>query len=89
MQVSWNDGFEHDATSTGLVWPEKMCTFNKTISFIGAGEQAAPVKISSGGILNSARDWKLLVDLEKQLKFLSPIAVTFLLLGIILVSEVI
>lgn len=45
------------------------------------------MKRKSTGILPSARDWQLLVDLEKQLKFPSHIVVTTLRPNIIRVSE--
>lgn len=42
----------------------------QTITFISTGEQPRPTtKKTSAGILSSARDWKLLVKVEHQLKF--------------------
>ena len=59
----------------------------KTIAFVRAGEQSTPAGRTCAGILTSAKDWQLLVDLEHQLKFPSHIAVTTRRPGIVLVSE--
>lgn len=58
--------------------------FEESIVFVKAGDQ--PAKRTSAGILTSARDWQLLVDLQQQLKFFNHIAVTTRL-DIVLVSE--
>ncbi|KAL7879620.1 hypothetical protein SRHO_G00018740 [Serrasalmus rhombeus] len=76
-----------EAIKTGLVWAKQFCPSKKTIAFVRAREQAAPVKRSPAGILTTARDWQLLVDLKLQLKFPSHIAVTTLRPDIVLVSE--
>ena len=77
-----------EAISTGLVWSKQFRPTKKTIAFVRAGDTAAPARrTSSAGILMSARDWQLLVDLEHQLKFPSHIAVTTLRPDIVLVSE--
>ncbi|KAL7863464.1 hypothetical protein SRHO_G00124480 [Serrasalmus rhombeus] len=66
---------------------KRVSSLQKTIAFVRAAEQAAPVKRSPAGILTTARDWQLLVDLERQLKFPSHIAVTTLRPDLVLVSE--
>lgn len=79
-----------EAISTGLVWSKQFRPTKKTIAFVRAGDMArTPTarRTSSAGILVSARDWQLLVDLERQLKFPSHIAVTTLRPDIVLVSE--
>ncbi|XP_053332775.1 uncharacterized protein LOC128506382 [Clarias gariepinus] len=76
-----------EVISTGLVWAKQFRPSKKTIAFVRAGEQVTSVKRTPVGILTSARDWQLLVDLERQLKFPSHIAVTTLRPDIVLVSE--
>ena len=53
----------------------------------GADDQATPARGNTAGILTSAKDWQLLVDLEQQLKFSSHIAATTLRPDMVLVSE--
>lgn len=50
-------------------------------------EQPIPTKRTSAGILISARNWKLLVDLEQQLKFPNNMAAITLRPDIVLVAE--
>ncbi|XP_031418446.1 uncharacterized protein LOC105897391 [Clupea harengus] len=77
-----------EAISAGLAWAKQFRPSKKTITFVRAGDKPTPARrTSSAGILTSARDWQLLVDLEHQLKFLSHIAVTTLRPDIVLVSE--
>ncbi|KAL7880337.1 hypothetical protein SRHO_G00025910 [Serrasalmus rhombeus] len=72
-----------EAISTGLLQAKQFRPSKKTITW-GA---STPVKRSLAGILTTARDWQLLVDLERQLKFPSHIALTTLRPDIVLVSE--
>lgn len=73
------------AISTEL---ERAKPSKKTIAFVRAGEQVTPAaRRTSASILTSAKDWQLLVDLERQLKFPSHIATTTLRPDIVLVSE--
>ena len=77
-----------EAISAGLAWAKQFRPSKKTIAFVRAGDKPTPARrTSSAGILTSARDWQLLVDLEHQLKFPSHIAVTTLRPDIVLVSE--
>ncbi|XP_063056078.1 uncharacterized protein LOC134450153 [Engraulis encrasicolus] len=76
-----------EAISTGLVWAKQQRTPKNNITFVKAGEQVTPANKAPTGILTSAKDWQLLVDLEKQLRFPSNIAVTTLRPDIVLVSE--
>ncbi|KAK7919076.1 hypothetical protein WMY93_010360 [Mugilogobius chulae] len=60
----------------------------KNIHFVKAGEvRKTTTPQSRAGILNTAKDWKLLVDLEKQLKFPSHITKTSLRPDIVLFSD--
>ncbi|XP_060938981.1 uncharacterized protein LOC133018922 [Limanda limanda] len=77
-----------EAISAGLAWAKQFRPSKITIAFVRAGDKPTPARrTSSAGILTSARDWQLLVDLEHQLKFPSHIAVTTLRPDIVLVSE--
>ena len=76
-----------EAISAGMVWAKQVRPSKRTIAFVKAGEQATPARRTSAGILTTARDWQLLVDLERQLKFPSHIAVTTLRPDIVIVSE--
>ncbi|XP_061093280.1 uncharacterized protein LOC133125737 [Conger conger] len=76
-----------EAISAGLLWAKQFRPSKRTIAFVRAGEQATTARRTSAGILTSARDWQLLVDLERQLKFPSHIAATTLRPDIVLVSE--
>ncbi|KAK0134264.1 Zinc finger BED domain-containing protein 4 [Merluccius polli] len=77
-----------EAISTGLEWAKHVRPSKKSIAFVRAGDKPTPVRrTSSAGILMSARDWQVLVDLEHQLKFPSHIVVTTLRPDIVLVSE--
>ncbi|XP_062848878.1 ankyrin repeat domain-containing protein 26 isoform X2 [Trichomycterus rosablanca] len=59
----------------------------KLITFVRAGEQAQHQPGSSGGLLTTARDWELQVDLGKQLKFPEHILATALRPDVVLTSE--
>lgn len=76
------------AISTELERAKHHRPSKKTIAFVRAGEQVTPAaRRTSASILTSAKDWQLLVDLERQLKFPSHIATTTLRPDIVLVSE--
>ncbi|KAK0134731.1 Retrovirus-related Pol polyprotein from type-2 retrotransposable element R2DM [Merluccius polli] len=57
------------------------------INFIRAGEKPRTTPRATTGLLNTAQDWQLLVDLGSQLKFPQHIAKTTLRPDIVLVSE--
>ncbi|XP_062872774.1 uncharacterized protein LOC134334411 [Trichomycterus rosablanca] len=59
----------------------------KLITFVRAGEQAQHQPGSFGGLLTTARDWELQVDLGKQLKFPEHILATALRPDVVLTSE--
>ncbi|XP_028310814.1 uncharacterized protein LOC114468234 [Gouania willdenowi] len=73
-----------EVISEGIVYAKRA---RPSIAFVRAGEQPTPARRTSAGILTSAKDWQLLVDLEHQLKFPGHIAVTTLRPDIVLVSE--
>ena len=75
-----------EAINAGLAWAKQLRPSQKTIAFVRAGDKPTPNRRTSAGILTSARDWQLLVDLdlEHQLKFPSHIAVTTLQPDIVL-----
>ncbi|XP_073696141.1 uncharacterized protein [Garra rufa] len=60
----------------------------KTTAFVRAGEKSTPAaRGTSSGLLATARDWELSVDLGKQLKFPETVAITTLRPDIVLTSE--
>lgn len=60
---------------------------NKTIAFIRAGEKpAAASRNTTNGLLTTARDWELKVDLGRQLKFPEAVAETPLRPDMVLIS---
>ena len=59
----------------------------KSINFIRAGEKPRSTPRTSPGLLSTAQDWQLSVDLGSQLKFPQHVAKTTLRPDIILVSE--
>lgn len=62
------------AISTELERAKHHRPSKKTIAFVRAGEQVSPAaRRTSASILTSAKDWQLLVDLERQLKFPSHV----------------
>lgn len=76
-----------EAIAAGVEWAKCSCLSKKAITFIRAGEQPRPAAKTSSGILATARDWQLLVDLEKQLKFPNHIVTTTLRPDVVLSSE--
>ncbi len=69
----------HDQVLKVIAW--------EVIPFIRGREQPASAKKNSTRILVSAKDWKLLIDLERQLKFLQHTVTTTLRADIVLWSE--
>ena len=59
----------------------------KAINFIRAGEKPRITPRATAGLLNTAQDWQLSVDLGSQLKFPQHVVKTTLRPDIILVSE--
>ena len=59
----------------------------QSIAFVRAGEKPQQHRSQAGGLLATARDWQLKVDLGRQLKFPENIAVTTLRPDMVLVSE--
>ena len=57
------------------------------INFIRAGEKPSTTSRATSGLLNTAQDWQLSVDLGSQLKFPQHVARTTLGPDIVLVSE--
>ena len=59
----------------------------KTINFIRAGEKPRKTPRATSGLLNTAQDWQLSVDVGSQLKFPQHVVKTTLRPDIVLVSE--
>ena len=75
------------AIDTGIERAKKFQPTKRTITFVRAGERPKQLKKTSAGILASARDWRMLVDLEQQLRFPSHIIATNLRPDIVLTSD--
>lgn len=75
-----------EAIAAGVEWAKRSRPSKQAIT-IRAGEQPRPAEKTSAGILASARDWQLLVDLEQQLKFPNHIVTTTLRPDVVLLSE--
>ncbi len=69
----------------GVEWAKHSRPSKQT--FIRAGEQPRPAAKTSAGILATASDWQLLVDLEQQLKFPNRIVTTTFRPNVVLLSE--
>ncbi len=76
-----------EAIATGVEWAKHSRYSRRAIAFIRAGEQPRPAAKTSAGILATARDWQLLVDLERQFKFPNHITTTSLRPDIVLLSD--
>ena len=76
-----------EAIAPGIESAKRSRPSKQTIAFVRAGEQPRRTSKTSAGILTTAKDWRLLVDLEKQLKFPNDIAATTLRPDIVLVSD--
>ncbi|KAJ8011882.1 hypothetical protein DPEC_G00062900 [Dallia pectoralis] len=67
-----------EAIAAGVEWAKSSRPSKQAITFIRAGEQPRPAAKTSAGLLATARDWQLLVDLEQQLKFPTHLVTTTL-----------
>ncbi|XP_056127556.1 uncharacterized protein LOC130105540 [Rhinichthys klamathensis goyatoka] len=75
-----------DAISTGINISKQHHPTKSAIAFVRAGEKPQPPRKTQGGVLATARDWHLLVDLGTQLRFPDTIAVTSLRPDMVLMS---
>ena len=66
---------------------KKQPPITRTIAFVKVGEKPKTTSKSSAGMLDSAKDWHMLVDLEKQLRFPGHIVATKLRPDIVLTSD--
>ncbi|XP_063050108.1 uncharacterized protein LOC134444859 [Engraulis encrasicolus] len=76
-----------EAISTGISTSKHQQPARQAIAFVKAGEKPQQLRRQPGGLLATARDWQLKVDLGRQLKFPENIAVTTLRPDMVLVSE--
>lgn len=77
-----------EAISEGISRYSQVHNTTKPIAFVKAGAYPKPgPKKAASGIMSGAHDWQLLVDLEKQLRFLKHIVSMTLMPDIPLVSE--
>ncbi len=87
---AWNPGahFEHDQVLKSLAGVERarhLKTSQRSINFVKAREQPkTSAARTSAGILASARDWQLQVDMERQLKVPTQVLTTTLRPDIVL-----
>ncbi len=77
-----------DTVCTGINSSKRQHPVKCTIAFVRAGEKPQPQQKAHGGLLATARDWKLLVDPGKQLRFPEITASTTLRPDMVLMSEV-
>lgn len=73
--------------STGISTSKHQQPTRQSIAFVRAGERPQQHQSQAGGLLATARDWQLKVDLGRQLKFPENIAVTTLRPDIVLVPD--
>ncbi|XP_073731592.1 uncharacterized protein [Misgurnus anguillicaudatus] len=76
-----------EVISTGIIDSRHQRPIRQNITFVKAGEKPHQRMKQTGGLLATAQDWQLNVDLGRQLKFPENIAVTTLRPDIVLVSE--
>lgn len=76
-----------EAISGGVERARRIRPVNKAITFVRAGETKTPKRTTSVGVLMSANDCQILVDLQQQLKFPSNITDTTLRPDIVVFSE--
>lgn len=76
-----------EVISTGISTNRQHQPAKYTINFVKVWEKAKQHKCQAGGLLGTAKEWQLKVDLRRQLKFPDPITVTMLRPDIFLVSE--
>ncbi len=75
------------AIAERVEWANHSRPSKQAITFIRTGEQPRLAAKTSAGILATASDWQLLVDLEQQLKFPNHIVTTTLRPDVVLLSE--
>ncbi|RXN15823.1 reverse transcriptase [Labeo rohita] len=76
-----------DIVSTAIINCKYQHTPKKSITFVRAGEKAQQRQSPPGGLLNTAQDWKLQVDLGRQLKFPEYILSTSLRPDMVITSD--
>lgn len=77
-----------DTICRGINYCKRLCPGKKTITFVRVGEKlTAAASTTSSGLLATAPDWELKVDLGKQLKFTETAATTMLRPDFALISE--
>lgn len=76
-----------DTPSTAMSNCRYHHTPKQSITFVRAGEKAQHQPSSSGGLLTTTQDWKLQVDLGRQLKFPENILATSLRPDVVATSE--
>ena len=76
-----------DSICTAIQNSKSQVAPKQSITFVRAGQKANHQPHSSGGLLATARDWQLQVDLGRQLKFPANIATTSLRPDMVLTSE--
>lgn len=76
-----------ESISAAIVQSKCLQPPTRVISFVKAGEQPPPRTKVQAGLLGTARDWQLNVDLGKQLKFPENIVETTLRPDIVLLSN--
>ncbi|XP_077372334.1 uncharacterized protein LOC144033646 [Festucalex cinctus] len=76
-----------ETISSGISTSKHQQPARQSIAFVKAGEKPQQHRGEAVGLLATAQDWQLKVDLGKQLKFPENIAVTTLRPDIVLVSE--
>ena len=76
-----------DSICTAIQNSKAQVAPKQSITFVRAGQKANHQPKSSGGLLATARDWQLQVDLGRQLKIPANIATTSLRPDMVLTSE--
>ena len=76
-----------ESICSGIASCRRSKPMKKTINFIRAGEKPSITSSTTSGLLSTAQDWQLSVDLGSQLKFPQHVAKTTLRPDIVLVSE--
>ena len=76
-----------DSICTAIQSSKTQVAPKQTITFVRAGQRVNNQPTSAGGLLATARDWQLQVDLGRQLKVPANIATTSLRPDMILKSE--
>ena len=76
-----------DTICSGISLSKQQQPARHSITFVKAGEKSQHRPSQTGGLLTTARDWHLKVDLGKQLKFPETITVTTLRPDLVLMSE--